>query len=361
MAHVRPLVEGDIPAVAALHATVFGGGGGRDPQTLRAHLTEVFCRHPWHDGKFPSLAYEAAGGEIVGVLGVMRRPMSLNGRPIQVAISHDFMVDPRSRSTLAAMELLRVFLAGSQDLSLADGTASSRKIWEAFGGTTSLLHSIRWTRALRPSRCVVDVMRKRGLPAAMAVAARPWCAVLDAVAARSSWTPFHQPVPRASREDVTAERLLACLSDFSLNRSLRPEYDERSVQWLLEILGRWRSSGSFRKVLVRDVRGDVLGWYLYYLRPGGVGEVVQIGATHDSIGEVLAHLFFDAWRRGALAVSGQLDPAFMEALSEQHCLFDSGAFWTLLNSNDFEVLEAIYRGDAFLTRLEGEGWIRLAC
>ena len=114
-------------------------------------------------------------------------------------------------------------------------------------------------------------------------------------------------------------------------------------------------------MLVRDVRGDVLGWYLYYLRPGGVGEVVQIGATHDSIGEVLAHLFFDAWRRGALAVSGQLDPAFMEALSEQHCLFDSGAFWTLLNSNDFEVLEAIYRGDAFLTRLEGEGWIRLAC
>src|SRR3989442_5060952 len=134
--HVRPLVEDDIPAVAELHARVFGGNGPAS-QALRGYLTQIFCRHPWYDGTFPSLVYEVAGGKIAGVLGVMRRPMTLNGRLVRVAISHDFMVDPRSRWTLAALKLLRVFFAGPQDLSLANGNASSRKTWEAVGGTTS--------------------------------------------------------------------------------------------------------------------------------------------------------------------------------------------------------------------------------
>jgi hypothetical protein len=353
-------VEDDIPAVALLHARVFGSGNEPASQALRGYLTQIFCHHPWYDKTFPSLVYEVTGGKIAGVLGIMRRPMTLNGQLVRVAIGHDFMVDPRSRPTLAALELLRVFLAGPQDLSLADGNTSSRKIWEAFGGTTSLPYSIRWTRPLRPGRCVMHFLRKRGLPEAVAVISIPWCSVLDSVAARIPGTLFHQSAPRVSGEELTDETLLACLSEFSRDRSLRPEYDKNSVKWLREILGQQRPRGDLRKILVRGVRGDVLGWYLYYLRSGSVGEVIQIGATHDSIGEVLDHLFFDAWRGGAIAVSGQLDPAFRESFSARHCLFDNGGLWMLLHSKYPEMLEAIHRGDAFLTRLEGEGWMRLA-
>ncbi len=360
VAGVRPLVDEDIPGVAELHARTFGGGHGQASPALRCYLTDIFCRHPWVDAAFPSLVYEAAGGKIAGVLGVMRRPMVLCGRPVQAAISHDFMVDPQSRPTLAGVQLVRAFLAGSQDLSLADGNAASRAIWEAFGGTTCLLYSLRWTRPLRPGRFVLDRLRRRGLPGAVAGALTPWCSVLDAVATRTSWIPFRQPAPRASGEDLTGATLLACLSRFSRDRSLRPEYDERALSWLLEILGRRPPRGALRGVLVREERGQVLGWYLYYPRRGGVAEVVQIGATHDSIGDVLRHLFFDAWRAGAIAVSGQLDPTFMEALSAAQCVLDNGGFWMLLRSKHPEVLEAIHRGDAVLTRLEGEGWMRLA-
>ncbi len=357
---VRPLVAEDIPAVAELHARAFGGGHRRASPALRGYLTDIFCRHPWVDTAFPSLVYEAAGGTLGGVLGVMRRPMSLAGRPLQAAVGHDFIVDPRSRSTLAAVELLRAFLAGPQDLSLADGNASSRKMWEALGGTTSLLYSFRWTRPLRPARSALSFLRKRGLPAAVAAAAGPWCSVLDAVAARIPGTPFHRSAPRASGAELAGGTELARLSARFGNRSLRPEYDERSLAWLLGVLGGTRPDGAFRKVVVSDAGGEAIGWYLYYLRPGGVSEVVQIVAARDAIGDVLEHLFFDAGRNGSIAVSGQLDPAFMEALSAGHCFFDNGGFWMLLQSKRPEVLEAVHRGDALLTRLDGEGWMRLA-
>lgn len=355
---VRPLVEGDIPAVAALHARVFGAGAGSAAPALRDYLGTIFCRHPWADGTCPSLVYEAGGRGIVGVLGVMRRPMSLRGRSVQAAVSHDFMVDPCARTTPAAMELVRAFLAGPQDLSLADGNAASRKVWAAFGGLTAPLYSLRWTRPLRPAGCALRFLGRRGLAAA--VAARPLAAAVDAVATRVPGTPLYLPAPRVSGSIMTAETLLACLGEFFGARSLRPVYDAGSLAWLLEVLGRRRPHGAFHRVVVRDGRGRVLGWYLYYQRPGGVGEVVQLGAPRDSIGEVLAHLFHDAWRGGALAVSGQLDPVFAEALSASHCVFDHSGFSMLIQARESEVLDAIHRGDALLTRLEGEGWMRLA-
>ncbi len=356
---VRPLVEEDLPAVAELHARVFGGDGLASP-ALRGYLAETFCHHPWVDPALPSLVYEGAGGRIAGVLGVMRRPMTLHGRAVQAAVGHDFMVDPGARAPQAAVELARTFVAGPQDLTLADGNASSRRIWEALGGTTSVPHSLRWTRPLRPGRWALGFLRRRGLHVAVAGLAAPWCAALDTVATRMPGTPFHQTPPRASGAELTDAAHLACLREFFADRALRPDYDARSLAWLLGTLGRWGRPGALRKVIVRNPRGDVLGWYLYYLRPRGVAEVVQIGATRESIGEVLGHLFFDAWRGGGVAVSGQLDPAFAEALSRSHCVFDNGGFWLLLHGKHPEALAAIHRGDAQLTRLEGEGWMRLA-
>ncbi len=354
---VRPLRREDIPHVAELYERVFGRRHSSSSQPLETYLLEIFCRHPWYDDALPSLVYEHHG-RIIGCLGVMARRMLFHGRPIRAAITHHFMVEPGSRSTLAGLQLAQVFLSGPQDLSIAEGSDLSRKIWEGCGGATSLLYSLHWTRPLRPARYVLSFLKRRGLPGALASMLKPMCSPLDALARLVSRKPFHLSMPSVSAGELDVETLRACLAECSRDRSLQPAYDERSLRWLIEILDQKKGRGTFQKVAVRNAAREIIGWYLYYLNPGGVSEVVQIAATPQAIHAVLDHLFYHAWRRGAAAVSGQLDPAFFHALSNHYCLFHhcNGA-WLLMHARDAMLLQAIDRGDAFLTRLEGEWWI----
>jgi len=138
---------------------------------------------------------------------------------------------------------------------------------------------------------------------------------------------------------------------------LRPEYDHRSLQWLLEMAAQKNRPAALRKVVVHGAGQETLGWYLYYVNPGKASEVLQIVAKDTSVPEILDHLFYDARLQGTVALSGRLDPRFMRDLSERHCLFHFGGSWMLVHSRNSELLQAIHRGDAFLTRLEGEWWI----
>lgn len=359
MGRVRALAEDDIPQIADLYQRVFGGGEGSAPDALRSYLKEILCRHPWPDEALPSLVYEDDGGRIVGCLGVMPRPMSMNGRPVRAAVSHTVMVEPGHRSTLAGLELIKAYFAGPQELSMAEGNSTSRRIWEALGGTRSLLHSLRWTRPVRPARYALAMLGRRGVPAPARAGLYPVSLVVDAVLGRLPESPFRHPVPAVSGEEVTAGTFQACLAELALTRSLWPEYDEHSLKWLLEILRQKTHLGAFRGVLVRNAGGDAVGTYLYYVNPGGVSEVVQVLARPDSAPEVLDHLAWDAWQHGALALSGQLDPALMQALSDRYCRFrldaDSAGVW--IHAKAPGLLQAILSGDALLTRLECEWWI----
>ena len=105
---------------------------------------------------------------------------------------------------------------------------------------------------------------------------------------------------------------------------------------------------------MRNAHQKVLGWYIYYLKSGGVSDVLHIAGTKDSFKLVLNHLFYHARRHGSLALTGRLEPKFSQALSESYCFFRWTGPWTLVHSKDPEILKAILRGEAFLTRLEGE-------
>lgn len=360
--HVRPFHQDDLSQVADLHERVFGGGASSASPALKAYIEEIFWRSPWHDEALPSLVYEDACGRIAGCLGVMPRPMWLNGCRVRAAISHSFMVDPASRSTLAALQLVKTYFTGPQDISLADANHLSERMWGLAGGTTPLLYRIRWTRALRPARYALSWLKKRGVTRLAVGGLRPVCRAADAVVTSLPSSPFRQTRPSLAGEELDGSALADCLSEFSRTRSLRPEYDKRSVGWLLAMLGRKAHLGTLRKVLVRDATGRVAGWYLYYLKRGDIAEVVQAGGRDDSISRVFDHLFYDAWQSGAVAVSGQVDPAYMQALSDAHCIFrlDRHSGGVRLHSRHEEVLQTILRGDAFLTRLEGEWWIPFA-
>jgi hypothetical protein len=315
MRGIRPFVREDLTAIMDLHARVFGPTQPISAHELAAYFEKIFFENPWLEEDLPSLVYEESI-RIVGFLGIIPRPMLLGSRPIRLAVSNHFMVDPASRSTLVGIELMRAFFAGPQELSLAEGNNISRAIWEALGGLTSLLYSVHWTRPLRPVRYVMSQLRRRGLPTSLALAARPFCRLLDGVATRIPQSPFH-PVPQAPEEDLTVETLLHCLSSLSKSYTLYPCYDRRSLEWLLDVLRQKNKHGQFRKAVIRKADGVVAGWYLYYANTGGMSEVLQIGAKADSVKLVLDNLIYHAWRQGAIALTGRIEPRFMQELSDR--------------------------------------------
>jgi hypothetical protein len=362
MGQVRAFVEADIPQVADLHRRVFHTGETSSlplQRSYRAYFAEIFLHHPWRDEAMPSLAYEDASGQIVGFLGVVPRPMSIDGRPVRAAVSSQFIVDPERRSTMAGLKLLKTFLSGPQDLSIADEANDvSRKLWEGLGGATALLYSLYWLRLLKPTQFFMSRFTDRRMPAPLTYASSAVSRFIDTVAIRMPQSPFQRSEPSLSGEELSRDTLLPALADFSRNRSVRPEYDERSLQWLLEVIARKTGSENLQKVAVRGASGKIVGWYLYYMASSGMGEVLQIGAEENSIKALLDHLFHDAWRRGATALSGRIEPRFVRQFREKNAQFHHRGSWVLVHSNRPELLQAIHRGDAFLSRLEGEWCMR---
>lgn len=358
-ARVRPLAAGDMPGVLALYGRVFPNHTGLSPRETARYLETILCRNPWADPELPSLVLEDGAGRVAGCIGVMPRRMWLGSRPVRAVVTHTFMVEPGSRAGLAAIDLAGALLAARQDLLLAEGGHPSRLILERLGGSTALLYSLRWTRPLRPSRYLLSYLTRRGLPAGLSWPLRPACAAVDAVLPLVLGGPLRAPRSWLASEDLAIDVLLRAMSESSDERMLRPEYDRASLSWLLDLLASRTDRGRFLRVGVRDDRGDLAGWYLYYLNPGGISEVVQIGARRHSLGGVLDHLFQHARRRGSAAVSGQLQPDEFQAFAARGCVFHhDGLSWFLIHSPHADVNAAIHRGDARLTRLEGEWCIR---
>jgi hypothetical protein len=353
---VRPFLMEDIPPVADLYTRVFLRSDRPASQKLTNYFEEIFFGNPCCQEDMPSLVYQETHGRIVGFQGVLSRRMRFLDRRIRVAIAFHLMVEPQSRSTLASVQLLKTVFAGPQDLTLTDGAGIvGRQIWEALGGKSALLYSLYWTRVLRPAQLALSALKKRKSFAPVLLT--PLCTMAEKLMKRAK--PLRFTAPRnVVDEELDKQELLSDLGEFSNLRSLRPDYDERTLDWLLERLAQRRGFGQFRKVSVRSDKGLLLGWYMYYLNPGGTSEVIQFAAKKEWIGVLLNHLFFNAWREGAAAVSGRLDPRFMQELSDNYCIFHRRGPWLLVHANESEVLQDICLGHAFLTRLDGE-WCAL--
>jgi hypothetical protein len=299
-------------------------------------------------------------GRICGFYGVMPRPMLFRGRPIRVAAICQAMVDPDRRGGLTAVQLVKACLSGPQDLTLADGAhESSRQLWLGIGGASPLLYNLHWTRPLRPARYVLQLLQERAAaPAALTLAARPLGALVDALAARSRANRFYREQGGLTEEPLDAATMLAHLPSVFDGNALRPVYDARALAWLLEQTARKTRHGTLRARAVLDGERQVIGWYLYYVLAGAVSEVVQVAARNGSFDRVLRRLLADAWRHGAAAVRGRLDPRYAQELSDRHCWLRQEGSATLVHSRHADVLASIQQGDAFLSRLEGEWWLR---
>lgn len=355
---VRPFARDDIPQVADLNWRVLRGRKGPPPSRLTSFLQEAYFANPWLDGAQPSLVYETADGKVVGFLGVIARKMSLRGQSLRVAFGGNFVVEPEFRSTLAGLHLLTTYMAGGQDVSQTDSANDiSRRLLERLGFRTIVPFSVHWARPLRPAGYAAYELSRfagRRVSAALRFAAQPFCSVADRMAARLRFSPFRQAEAVLHASELDAETLLRCLTEFRGDYALWAEYDAHSLQWLLSFMERVQARGKLRKLVLRDDHGKVVGWYIYGVKPGAVGEVVQIGGERQSMQRILEHLFHDAWGQGVVALHGVVNSSLMDEFSDKNCFFTCRGGWMLAHSRRPEIIERLTRGDAFLSRLDGE-------
>jgi hypothetical protein len=360
MGTIRPCVTDDVAEVADLWARTFHLREPSMTDALAGYLQEIFFSNPWHSGNLPSLIHQDRSGRITGFLGVVPRRMRFRGQTIQVAVASQLMVDRNEPSAFTALEMLRRLFSGQQDLTFSDGANDlSQKLWEAAGGSMAIPFSLNWTRILRPAGYWAGQCRERKLFTPFVKVSGPIRKTLDAAAARIPGSPYMFPGSPDSHVELepSNETVLECLHSMTRGRELQPHYDLPSLGWLLDKAKQQKKHGQLRASVVRNLKGEIVGSHFYYAKRGGVSQVLQVGGKDACFDDVLGSLFRDAWLQGATAISGQVDPRFARQLAKNHC----GFTWTggvLAHSRNRDIANAIHRGDAFLTRLDGEWWMR---
>ncbi len=352
---IRAFAPRDLAQVVSLRGRSFRMSAQGTPERLTTYLRHVFFDSPLRDDEIPSLVAEGADGEIEGFLGVTVQRMWFGRHAIRVAIATQLMARADSRA-LVGRKLARAYTLGPQDLSMSDSAnAAARTLWHSIGGQTAFGYSLQWTRPLRPWSLALASPPAAARGAAWV--ARPIAAAGDAWLHHRERTRFPSRgtdrVEPFSPADET--RLLEALS---AQRALRPAYDRDTLAWLLaEAAAKWQE-GPLESLLVRESGGRPIGWFTYGRCRGGLAQVVQLGAPRRSYGRVFAQLLHHAYDRGVLALVGRTDPQMIDELAALGCRFDWNGPWTCVHTRRREILTSIERGDAFLSRLEGEWWMR---
>lgn len=350
--NIRPFVEADLPAVAALYESVERSGTRVAAPGLADYFRRMFLAQPHADPTLPSLVYEE-GGVIEAFLGVHSRRLSLDGQPVRAACAGQLVVAPRSRPKAPGTLLLQALLCGKQDLTMTDGaTPEVARMWEALGVRTRAACNVRWMRMFRPAAFAARYAARRRWLAPFARLGRPLWALADVVLAPR----FRAPPSPLRAEELTPARLLEGLAALRPHVRLLPAYDEEYLAWLFAELAALRSRGPLRRHLLRDGDGRLAGWYLYHLRRRDIGRVLQVAALPGREEAVLGHLFADAWREGALALEGRLEPRLQAPLARLGVSLRHAWSWAVASARDPALAAALFGGDALLTRLEGEWW-----
>lgn len=348
---IRPFERSDLDAVASLYEFVARSGSRTPPPGLAGYFAETFFDQPWADPELPSLVNVERDGSITGFIGVHSRRLIFDSNQIRMAVGGQLVADPAARSHAPGFFLLREFLEGAQDLSLTDTAGeATRQMWTRLGGKQWDLASITWVKFFRPARLALDVLAFKDKSGRLTRLEGPLGAGLDALSAvrprRRSTTRLEQLTPKAFVRELPA---------FASAARLRPAYDERYSEWLFDAMAAVQTRGSLIARLLRGDDGKVRGWFIYYLRRGGLSEVVQLVAERPWLPAVLDAVIEHARRGLSAGLRGRVQPGILEALPGRGCFLRYEGN-VLIHARDDELSRAISAGEGLLTRTDGEWW-----
>ena len=235
-------------------------------------------------------------------------------------------------------------------------------MWTALGARVSHVYSFYWIRVLRPFQTAWSFADRAGgvfpvLKGVSGVVTAP----MDFLLSKAPLGMLRRPRSLYSSKLVSASELLECIQEARGREALRPAYSMPSFGWLLTQAGTGSAHQGLRLKIVYGPEGERCGWFVHYANPGRVGYVLQIGChRRQQFGEVLRALFEDAWEQGACAVKGRAIPQFLVALSDQYCVFRQPYASVVGHSRDPEIMNAFQMGDAALSGLDAEDWLRFS-
>lgn len=353
---IRPCERDDLPKVASLYEQVVRSGSRVPPPRLAEYFARTFFDCPWADPEIPSLVFEETDGRIVGFMGSHVRRLRLDGRAIRVACGGQLVVEPAARGKAVGAFLFRAYLSGPQDATITDGANETvRRMWEISGGEAAHLKSMTWTRMLRPVRFGGEYLLDRLKRQALAPWLGPVWSAMDWLAFGVGARRFRPAAPRTGAEPLTARALLEYAPIVTASLRCHPDYDLPFLDWLFHELAEVKSRGTLVRSLVSDPRGQVLGWYVYYLHRG-ISDVMQVAAKQGAAADVLDHLLHHAYVHGSAAVRGRVEPHLLGPLSTRRCLFGwDGA--ALIHSRAPAIAGALLSGRCLLGRMDGEWWM----
>lgn len=360
MGKVRPFTDEHAAEVAALYFRAMRGSNKVPGPALAQYFRDILLRNPWVATDIPSLMY-VDEGRVLGFLGVIPRIMEFNGRRIRVAVMTQFMVDPAQQGKGIGKLLLREYFSGAQDMCWNDGAADVvHPLWSACGGHVAKLYSFQWLRFLRPFAFGRMILARRS------AAPVNWIAGLiavpaDAIVTRLTGNALRPSVPKLSVRQASPEELLVCLQQADWTEPLKPVYEAASFSWLMNEAAKAGSNGGTLRSILIHSRDGVVGWAVYsakryesaYLLQFGVVDRNQLDASLDAV-------LFDAWEQGCCVVRGYGMPAYQTELTDHNCIFRHPGSSNLVQSQDPELLNSVLTGNATLTRLDGECWLRFS-
>jgi hypothetical protein len=363
---IRPFDARDAHGVAALWQYWFRDKTREPAPGLEALARRIYAERPGAHPAITSLVAEGDGGEMLGFLGVTTTPVLVDGQAATLAGVFPSVVDPDLASTTVASLLLRTFLRGPQAFTLSDGGhVKFERIWETLGGRILQLRSLRWVKTFRPASTAALAFTSAGWRPLRPVAL-PVAAGADWLARRAMPGRLRAAPPRSRRErdrpaplvgePLTPARLLEASERIHAGVRLRPVYDEGVVEWQLREMRSIVEQGELTATLVRDPAGDVAGWYVAYVRPGGVSRVFALEALPRFVDGVVDHLFTQAEAAGAGTLIGRLEPGLRRPLAARGCFVHAGGSLMMVHARDASLMDDAELGRLAFSRLDGENW-----
>lgn len=355
---IRAMTRGDIHKLPALHASATSSTSDcpHAEQAFKELFPRLYFDAPWATEKNAGLVSETSDGALDGALGVATRRYQIDGEPITAGVSSEFFVDPQSRSKMLGIQILKRFLDGPQDISIADiANDKTRQIWLRLGGIVATLYSANWLRVIRPAGLANWALRQKPLLRLPAVVCGPATGPIDRLLTRLASGSLDIEPSGMTGEPLTPELFAEHFDDLTQDCRFRPCYDLQTAQWLwcrLEFL--YRHAGLSRQIAVRDQRGNLAGWYIYQGKQGSVGRVAQFVASSSTREAVFRHLLTDARAQGLVAIQGRIQPQDFQTVLVSGGFVVPRRTHVLVHSRDARLLDAFRHGRAFLSLLEGE-------
>ena len=352
---IRALRLDDLSGVANLFQRTFRSGETAST-ALKATLSETFIDHPQADGELSSLVLENETGGVEGFIGVIPVRMVIDGRPVRAAFAGSMMVERPKENPLAGVRLLRAFLSGPQDLSISEtANATAFGMWRGLGHSLVPAYSLNWLRLLHPGAATAAIVASTHPVGALL---NPLGRLADAAARLARIEPFQlQAVKSRAPEfrDVDASELAEALTTLAEGYSLRPDWDEATLGWLLGQASQKPLYGNMVRRVACDGSGTPLGAYVYYGRPGGIAWTLQLLARPERVDATLDDMLRHAHETGCAAIRGSGQPWLTPPLLARKALFFGRSF-TVAHTRDAQIRRALDSGEALASGLAGETW-----